>query len=110
MCQTCVYSYIFVQSIYIIYSSYLHEVYCMNDRALWEELQNLSKDRKEKLRKSEECHKFYKDLTDALGQIKVSVQLCNKVMLLNNMINITALLVTCHLSCTRRGTKAFLMT
>ncbi|XP_077095863.1 spectrin beta chain, non-erythrocytic 5 isoform X1 [Siphateles boraxobius] len=39
-------------------------------RESWEELQNLSKDRKEKLRKSEECHKFYKDLTDALGQIK----------------------------------------
>jgi len=82
----------------------------MNDRESWEDLQNLSKDRKEKLRKSEECHKFYKDLTDALGQIKVSVQLCNIVMLLNNMINITALVVTCHLSCTRRGTKAFPMT
>lgn len=44
----------------------------MNDRESWEELQNLSKDRIEKLRKSEECHKFYKDLTDALGQIKVT--------------------------------------
>lgn len=42
------------------------------DRESWEELQDLSKDRKEKLRKSEECHKFYKDLTDALRQIKVS--------------------------------------
>ncbi|XP_043119308.1 spectrin beta chain, non-erythrocytic 5 isoform X2 [Puntigrus tetrazona] len=39
-------------------------------RESWEELQDLSKDRKEKLRKSEECHKFYKDLTDALRQIK----------------------------------------
>ncbi len=38
----------------------------------WNELQDLSKDRKEKLRKSEECHKFFKDLTDALRQIKVS--------------------------------------
>lgn len=66
-------------------------VYCMNDRESGKELQNLSKDRKEKLRKSEECHKFYKDLTDALGQIKVSVQLCNKVMLSNNMIK----MVTC---------------
>ncbi|XP_068070705.2 spectrin beta chain, non-erythrocytic 5 isoform X1 [Danio rerio] len=39
-------------------------------RESWDELQDLSKDRKEKLRKSEKCHKFYKDLTDALGQIK----------------------------------------
>uniref|UniRef100_A0A673I813 Spectrin beta chain, non-erythrocytic 2-like n=1 Tax=Sinocyclocheilus rhinocerous TaxID=307959 RepID=A0A673I813_9TELE len=39
-------------------------------RKSWEELQDLSKDRKEMLRKSEECHKFYKDLTDALRQIK----------------------------------------
>lgn len=72
MCQTCVYSYINLQSLDIICSSYLHEVYCMHDRESWEELRNLSKDRIEKLRKSEECHKFYKDLTDALGQIKVS--------------------------------------
>lgn len=42
------------------------------DRESWEELQDLSKGRKEKLRKSEECHKFYKDLTDALRNIKVS--------------------------------------
>ncbi|XP_050989413.1 spectrin beta chain, non-erythrocytic 5 isoform X1 [Labeo rohita] len=39
-------------------------------RESWEELQDLSKGRKEKLRKSEECHKFYKDLTDALRNIK----------------------------------------
>ncbi|KAK2878694.1 hypothetical protein Q8A67_019485 [Cirrhinus molitorella] len=39
-------------------------------RESWEELQDLSKGRKEKLRKSEECHKFYKDLTDALRHIK----------------------------------------
>ncbi|XP_052001180.1 spectrin beta chain, non-erythrocytic 5 [Xyrauchen texanus] len=39
-------------------------------RKSWEELQDLSKDRKEKLRKSEKCHKFYKDLTDSLEQIK----------------------------------------
>ncbi|KAA0711222.1 Spectrin beta chain, non-erythrocytic 5 [Triplophysa tibetana] len=39
-------------------------------RESWEELEHLAKDRKEKLRKSEECHKFCKDLTDALMQIK----------------------------------------
>ncbi|TRY84982.1 hypothetical protein DNTS_028857 [Danionella cerebrum] len=37
---------------------------------MWEELQDLSRDRKEKLQKSEDCHKFFKDLTDALGHIK----------------------------------------
>ncbi|XP_017558803.1 spectrin beta chain, non-erythrocytic 5 isoform X2 [Pygocentrus nattereri] len=36
----------------------------------WDELQNLAKDRKENLHKSEECHKVYKDLTDALGHIE----------------------------------------
>ncbi|XP_073682671.1 spectrin beta chain, non-erythrocytic 5 [Garra rufa] len=39
-------------------------------RESWEELQDLSKGRKEKLRRSEESHKFYKDLTDALRHIK----------------------------------------
>ncbi|XP_030641786.1 spectrin beta chain, non-erythrocytic 5 [Chanos chanos] len=36
----------------------------------WEELQDLARDRKMKLQQSEECHKFYKDLTDALAQIE----------------------------------------
>nr|XP_055027307.1 spectrin beta chain, non-erythrocytic 5 [Misgurnus anguillicaudatus] len=39
-------------------------------RESWEKLENLSKDRKEMLRKSETCHKFGKDLSEALGQIK----------------------------------------
>ncbi|XP_072545910.1 spectrin beta chain, non-erythrocytic 5 [Salminus brasiliensis] len=36
----------------------------------WDELQQLSKDRKENLHKSEKCHKVYKDLTVALGNIE----------------------------------------
>ncbi|XP_034163832.2 spectrin beta chain, non-erythrocytic 5 [Pangasianodon hypophthalmus] len=39
-------------------------------RESWDELQHLAKSRKENLRKSEECHKVYKDLTDALGHIE----------------------------------------
>lgn len=82
---------------------------CINfilyDRESWEELEDLSKDRKEKLRKSEECHKFCKDLTDALMQIKVlsSWQGCAV-----KILNMTVVLLTCHLS-DRRGIRAFLM-
>ncbi|CAB1331140.1 unnamed protein product [Coregonus sp. 'balchen'] len=36
----------------------------------WKELQDLAKDRKDRLLKAEECHKFYRDLTDALGHIE----------------------------------------
>ncbi|XP_049319614.1 spectrin beta chain, non-erythrocytic 5 isoform X1 [Astyanax mexicanus] len=36
----------------------------------WEELQHLSKERKENLHKSGKCHKVYKDLTVALGHIE----------------------------------------
>ncbi|KAM6973270.1 spectrin beta chain, non-erythrocytic 5 [Aplochiton taeniatus] len=39
-------------------------------RASWEELQGLTRDRKERLLKAEECHKFYRDLTDALANIE----------------------------------------
>lgn len=40
-------------------------------RESWDELQHLAKTRKENLRKSEECYKVYKDLTDAFGHIEV---------------------------------------
>uniref|UniRef100_A0A8C8K4M3 Spectrin beta chain, non-erythrocytic 5 n=1 Tax=Oncorhynchus tshawytscha TaxID=74940 RepID=A0A8C8K4M3_ONCTS len=39
-------------------------------RLSWKELQDLAKDRKDCLLKAEECHKFYRDLTDALGHIE----------------------------------------
>nr|XP_029543639.1 spectrin beta chain, non-erythrocytic 5 [Oncorhynchus nerka] len=39
-------------------------------RLSWKELQDLAKDRKDRLLKAEECHKFYRDLTDALGHIE----------------------------------------
>lgn len=41
------------------------------DSLSWKELQDLAKDRKDRLLKAEECHKFYRDLTDALGHIEV---------------------------------------
>ncbi|KAL0969732.1 hypothetical protein UPYG_G00231540 [Umbra pygmaea] len=39
-------------------------------RVSFEELQDLAKDRKDRLLKAEECHRFYRDLTSALGHIE----------------------------------------
>ena len=41
--------------------------------ACWEDLKGVAKERQDQLQRAEECHRFYRDLTDALTLIKVTV-------------------------------------